>query len=82
MVDFKTAVADIILSVVVLLWSLFWMITILDYLILDEVPNQDFLLRCVLVSILLVSIIFDEIYSPYLLTEINLGFAIFLLFTM
>lgn len=82
MVDFKTAVAEILLSVVVLLWSLFWMITLLDYIILDEVPNQDFLLRCVLVSILLVSIIVDEVYSPYRLTVINLGFAIFLLFTM
>lgn len=63
----------------VCVWSLLWVQIIVEYMILHETPSSDLLRRLVLASIILVSIIVDEIYHPPYLTVIGLAFTTFIL---
>jgi hypothetical protein len=59
----------------VCVWSLLWVQIIFEYMILHETPSPDLLRRLVLGSIILVSIVVDEIYSPPYLSVICLAFT-------
>lgn len=63
----------------VCVWSFLWVQIIFEYMILHKTPSPDLLRRLVLGSIILMSIIVDEIYSPPYLTVIGLVFTTFIL---